>query len=317
MTRFRTLIVILLVALGIVAYMSVYIVHERDQALILQFGKVVKIEKQPGVHFKTPFVQTVQFFDRRVLDYDAATWEIPTSDQKQVVVDTFARFRIADPLKFYQTARTINQFEQNLKSIMNANTAATFARVDLATLLTPRRAELMSEITAQVAKEVVAFGVELLDVRMKRLDLPQENSEAIFRRMETQRRQEAIRIRAEGEREAKRIRADADKRSRIIRANAERISEITRGEGEAEAQEIYNKTYGQDPEFFEFWVSMNAMRQTLTSGTTQYVGPADGDFFRFFGNMSGSPKTTQPNETSPSTTPPERPAAVRRVEPTR
>jgi membrane protease subunit HflC len=298
MSRLRIILVVLLVAIGIVAYLSVYIVHERDQALILQFGKVVKVEKKPGLHYKWPFVQTVQFFDRRVRDYDAAAWEIPTSDQKQVVVDTFARYRIVNPLKFHQTARSTSQFEQNLRSIMNATTAAVFARVDLSTLLTPRRAELMEEITKTVRKEVAAFGVNLIDVRVKRLDLPPDNSEAIFRRMETQRRQEATRIRAEGERQAKAIRADADKKSRIIKADAERKSEIIRGEGEAKAQETYNKAYGQDPKFFEFWVSMNALRDSLTSDTTRYIGPADGDFFRFFGNMTGEPTGAQKEKTA-------------------
>lgn len=288
MSRLRIFLVVLLVAAGIVAYLSVYIVHERDQALILQFGKVVKVEKEPGIHFKWPFVQTAQFFDRRVRYYDAAAWEIPTSDQKQVLIDTFARYRIVNPLLFHQTARAVSQFEQNLRSIMNATTAAVFARVDLSTLLTPRRSELMTEITQTVHKQVEAFGVNLIDVRVKRLDLPTENSEAIFRRMETQRRQEATRIRAEGARQAKAVRADADKKSRIIKADAERKSQIFRGEGEAKAQETYNKAYGQDPKFFEFWIAMNALRQSLNSETTRYVGPADGDFFRFFGNMSGT-----------------------------
>lgn len=297
MSRTRTLLVILLVAIGIVAYLSVYIVHQRNQALILQFGKVVKAEKKPGLHFKWPFVQTVQFFDRRVLDYDAAAWEIPTSDQKQVVVDTFARYRIINPLKFYQSAHSVSQFEQNLRSIMNATTAAVFARVDLSTLLTPRRAELMDEITKTVHKEVEAFGVNLIDVRVKRLDLPPENSEAIYRRMETQRRQEATRIRAEGDRDSKRIHAEADKKARIIKADAERKSEITRGEGEAQAQATYNKAFSRDPKFFEFWISMNALRDALKGDNTRYVGPASGDFFRFFNNMSGNPTETTKEKT--------------------
>lgn len=295
MSRTSTALTVLLVVIGIVGYLSVYIVHERDQALILQFGKFVKVEKQPGIHFKLPFVQTVEFFDRRVRDYDAAAWEIPTKDQKQVVVDTFARYRVVKPLVFYQTARGITQFEQNLRSIMNATTAAVFARVDLATLLTPQRADLMAEITRTVHNEVAAFGVDLIDVRVKRLDLPTENSEAIFRRMTAQRGQEATRIRANGERQAKAVRANADKRARIIKADAGRKSQIIRGEGEGKAQEIYNKAYGRDPKFFEFWISMNALRETLTSNTTKYIGPADGDFFRFFRNMTGTElERTQP-----------------------
>lgn len=289
MPRTRVFLIALLVILGIVAYSSVYTVHERDQALVLQFGKVVKLEPKPGLHFKMPFVQTVQSFDRRVLDLDVPPEEMPTLDQKQTVVDMMARYRITNPLQFFQAAKTTENFEKQLVGFISSGTRAVFGEINLADLLTAKRAGLMQEIAKRVRAEIDnKYGVELIDVRLKRLDLPPQNSKAIFRRMESQRRQEAIGIRAEGERDAKRIRADADKDGRIIKAEAERKSQVLRGEGEATAQAIYNKAYGQDPKFFQFWISMNAMRISLTNGTTRYIGPADGDFFRYFGNINGT-----------------------------
>lgn len=289
MGRARFLIIVLVAAAVIGGLMSVFTVSERQQAIVLEFGRFKETVTQPGIHFIPPWY-SVQYYDRRVLDYDVEASEIPTSDQKQVVVDTFARYRIIDPLKFFQTARTMPQFEQNLKSIVVSNVAAVFGQVDMLTLLTPRRAELMGQIATRVGQQAEAFGVEIVDVRVKRLDLPTQNSEAIFRRMETQRRQEATRIRAEGERDAKRVRADADKQSRVIAADAERRAQILRGEGEGQAQEIYNKAFGQDPEFFEFWLSMNVLRDTMKKEDTRYVGPARGEVFKYFGSMTGEPE---------------------------
>lgn len=284
-------LIALVLILGIVGFSSVYTVRETDQGLVLEFGKYVRKVDKPGLHFKIPFVQSVQFFDKRVLDYDIEANEIPTSDQKQAVVDTFVRYRITDALEFFKRARTERNFQSTLKRVVSSSVQAVFARVDLATLLTPRRAALMEQVSARVRKELNEFGVRVIDVRVKRIDLPRQNSEPIYRRMETQRRQEATLIRAQGERDAKRIRADAEKRSRLIRADATRRASILRGQGEALAQQIYNKAYGQDPEFFRFWVSMNAMKESLKSKNTRYVGPADGQFFDYFKRMMPKPGT--------------------------
>jgi membrane protease subunit HflC len=223
-----------------------------------------------------------------VLDYEVDLGEIPTGDQKQLLVDAFVRYRIVDPLKFYNTARSTVAFEARgsvqkglLPAIVEAEVRAVFGRVDLATLLTPKRAELMSEITRRVRAQADNWGVEMIDVRIKRLDLPRQNSNAVIERMETQRRQEAVKIRAEGDKESQRITAEADKRVRIILAEADKKSQILRGEGEGKAQEIYNKAFGADAEFFEFWQCMITVREGLALGT-RYVGTPSGDIlFQF------------------------------------
>jgi membrane protease subunit HflC len=280
-------IIIALVVGGFAALSSVYTVHQAKQALVLQFGNVKRLVAEPGLHFKIPMVQDIVYFDKRVLDFDARAEEVPTLDQKQLVVDAFARYRIVDPLLFFQTVNNELGMEVRLGNVINANLRATFGEVGLATLMTPERARLMQIIADLVKEQSVEFGIDVIDVRIKRIDLPDENSQAIFRRMQTQREQEARKIRATGEKESKRIRAEADKAVTIIEAHAERSGQILRGEGEAEAQATYNDAYGRDQEFFDFWVSMKAMSEGLSGETTRYVGPPEGDFFRFFGDVSG------------------------------
>lgn len=288
MTKTRIAVAVLVVILGIVGLSATYTVNERDQALVLQFGKVVKIERTPGLHFKLPFIQTVTYFDRRVLDFDIEPREIPTSDQKQAIVDTFVRYRIVDALAFFQRARTQEFFDSALNRIVRAAVSNEFADVDLATLLTPRRIQLMERITSKVKEETKNFGVNILDVRVKRVDLPEQNSQPIVKRMETQRRQEAIRIRAEGERDARRIRAEADKRSRVLKADADRRSEVLRGQGEALAQETFNKAVGQDLDFYRFWLAMSEYRKVFTQGERKtFVLDPDNPFLRFFFDING------------------------------
>jgi membrane protease subunit HflC len=265
--------------LGIVALSSYFTVREAQQAIVLELGRFVRVEPRPGLHFKLPFIQSVLYFDKRVLDVEADLGEIPTKDQKQTLVDTYARYRIVDTLKFYQTADTPERFEARggrLDVLIKSNVREVFGRVDLATLLTAKRAEVMREITKRVQGELDRFGVEVIDVRIKRIDLPQQNADAVQQRMETQRRQEAIKIRAEGDKESQRIRADADKQVRVIRAEAEQKANILRGEGEGTAQEIYNRAFGQDKEFFEFWQCMQTVRDGLSSGT-RLVGMPSAD----------------------------------------
>lgn len=270
------------VALGIIGMSATFVVQEQDQALVLAFGRFVRVEQQPGLHFKYPWpFQEVRYFDKRVLDFEADLGEINTSDQKQTLVDTYTRYRITDPLKFFQTAGTIENFESRredapLNALIRSNVREAFARVDLATLLTAKRAEVMKDITKRAFADFSRFGVDVLDVRLKRIDLPPQNREAVQQRMETQRRQEAIRIRAEGDKEAQRIRADADKQVRVLRAEAEQKANILRGEGEGTAQEIYNKAFGQDKDFFEFWQCMQTVRDGLSTGT-RFVGTPSAD----------------------------------------
>ena len=281
---------LVVVVLGVLLFDSVYTVHEREQALVLQFGETKAVVPEAGIHFKMPFVQNVVYFDERILDFDAKTEEVPTRDQKQLVVDAFSRYRIVDPLEFFKTVNNEQGMELRLGNIINANLRAVFGEETLATLMTPKRSELIKAIAVRVKEQARSFGIDVIDVRIKRVDLPDENSQAVFRRMQTQREQEARKIRAEGQKEAKRIRTDADKQQTIIQAHAQKKGDILRGEGEAKAQNTYNAAYGQDRDFFDFWISMNALSEGLKGETTSYIGPPEGDFFRFFSDQSGQKK---------------------------
>ena len=280
---------ILAIVIGITAFSSLFVIRENEQALILQFGNPQKQVDDAGLNFKTPFIQDVIYFDKRILDYDASAAEIPTLDQKQLVVDAFARYKIIDPLKFYQTVATESIAESQLNNIINSNLRDSFGKQLFTKLMTETRAKLMAEISKKVDTAMRSLGIEVIDVRIKRVDLPEENSQAIFRRMQTQREQEARRIRAEGDRKAREIRADADKQQRVIVAEAKKTSEILRGEGDAIATKLYNDAFGRDRDFFDFYRSLQAMRTGLTGDTTSYVGPPKGEFYRFFkGESLGS-----------------------------
>lgn len=243
---------ILIIVAGFIGFSSVFTVRQDEQALVLQLGEPIRTVKDAGLHFKLPLIQNVQKFDKRVLDFDADTEEVPTRDQKQLVVNAFARYRIVDPLLFFQTVNNEGGMEVRLGNVINANLRAVFGEVELARLLTQERADLMQVIAQRVNEQGKPFGINVIDVRIKRVDLPEENSQAIYKRMQTQREQEARKIRAEGAAEAKRIRADADKQQTIVVANAQKQADILRGEGEAEAQRIYNDAYGRDENFFDF-----------------------------------------------------------------
>jgi membrane protease subunit HflC len=271
----------------VIGLSSVFTVNEREQVLVLQFGEVKRLVNQPGLHFKLPLIQNTVYYDRRVLDYDARSQEVPTRDQRQIVVNAFARYRILDPLRFFQRVNNEQRMDEQLQSIIYSHLYAEFGKIDLATILTPERANLMRRIADEVKKQAADYGIEVLDVRFKRVDLPEENTQAIVRRMQTQREQEARRIRAEGDKDSRTIKADADKQARVIKAEANKRAEILRGEGDGLAQKIYNQAYGRDPAFFDFWATMNSYRDSLDRDNTRYVGPADGDFFRFFGDIEG------------------------------
>ena len=267
---------------GILAFSSLFVIREDEQALILQFGNPQRQMNDAGLHVKIPFIQNIIYFDKRILDYDASAAEIPTLDQKQLVVDAFARYRIIDPLKFYQTVATESIAEGQLNNIINSNLRESFGKELFTRLMTESRALLLTDISKKVDEAMRGLGVQVIDVRIKRVDLPEENSQAIFRRMQTQREQEARRIRAEGDKFAREIRADADKQQRVIVAEAKEKSEILRGQGDAIATKLYNEAFGRDREFFDFYRSLQAMRTGLTGDSTSYVGPPRGEFYRYF-----------------------------------
>ena len=268
-------------AILIVLFSTAYTVSEIEQKLIVQFGNPKYLVNEPGLHFKFPWRDQVAF-DKRVLNYDADAQEVPTEDQKQLLVDAFARYRITDPLRFYQTVRNENGVRARLARVLNSHLRGELGKVPLGRVLTEARSKIMMDITNLVNADAQDFGIEVIDVRMKRVDLPKENSLAIFRRMGTQREQEARRIRAEGERDARIIRAEADKQSRVIVAEAKRQARVLRGEGEAEAEGIYRNAYSRDAQFFNFYRSMDAMRIALDNEKTSYVGPPSMNFFKLF-----------------------------------
>jgi membrane protease subunit HflC len=283
----------------IVALSSMFVVNQYQIALVLQFGQARRVinepgKNEPGLKFKIPFVENVVYFDKRVLNFDTPSEEVPTVDQKQLIVEGFAKFRITDPLLFFQTVRDELGVQARLRSIISSNLRRALGDVPMAVVLTDRRPQIMKDMTVAVNQQAEGFGIKVLDVRVKRIDLPLENSKAIFARMRTQREQEARRIRAEGVRDAQTISAEADKEKVVILAKASQQAEILRGEGDGTATATYNAAYGRDPVFFDFYRSMQALTAGLPANNTTYVGPANGEFFRYFGGEAGKPKATPP-----------------------
>ncbi len=271
---------------------SVFTVHQSRQALILQFGNPVRVVREPGLHFKVPFIQQVEFFERRVLDHDAPAVELILGDQKRLVVDAFTRYRIADPLRFRQAVGSEALFRQRLEPTVFAALRSVLGETSLIDVLSKDRVALMGRIRDEANKALARFGVEVVDVRIKRADLPAENSQAIFRRMQTEREREAKELRAQGAEIAQRIRARADRERRVLIAEAQRRAEILRGEGDAEAIRIFAEASGQDVDFFKFYRTMQAYRQALGDGNTSIVMSPESDFFRFFGSpglVDGTP----------------------------
>ncbi len=270
-----------------ILYNSLYTVPQWKQALVLQFGKPVSVVTEPGLHFKLPIVQDVALFDRRVLEFDAPKEEIIASDQKRLVVDAFTRYRIVNPLKYFQTVNNETVVRTRLAAIVNASIRQALGSVRLNDIISGERAALMNQIRDIVNGEADDFGIDVIDVRIKRADLPDENSEAVFRRMQTEREREAKELRAEGAEEAQKIRAVADRDKVILVANAKKTAQITRGQGDSEAVRIFADAFGQDVEFFSFYRSMEAYREALGSDDTTMVLSPDSEFFRFFGKVPG------------------------------
>jgi len=289
--RISVVAIILIVAAVLVTISAAFIVDQREQALVLQFGEPIRVIQEPGLNFKAPFIQQVVRFDKRLLDYDNAPEEVIASDQKRLVVDAFARYHIVDALKFYQTVGSERALRPRLGSVINSTLRQVLGTVPLQQVVSEKRGDLMLQIRDIVRKEASAFGIRVEDVRIKRADLPEENSEAIYRRMQTERQQEAAELRAKGAEEAQKIRAEANRQKVVIVAEAERNSQILRGEGEGEMNRIFADAFGRDAEFFSFYRSMQAYREALVGDDTTMVLSPDSDFFRYFGAL-----TTDPSE---------------------
>ena len=264
---------------------ALFTVEQREQALVLQFGEPKRVIQEPGLFAKWPLIQDVVFFDKRLLDYDAPAEEVIASDQKRLVVDAFARYRIVNPLLFYQTVRDESVLRPRLGNIINTNLRRVLGTVPLEALVSKDRGDLMRRIAASVRSEAAPFGISVEDVRIKRADLPAANSEAVFRRMQTERQQEAAELRALGDQQARRIRAEADREKVVIVADAEKDGQILRGEGEGEMNQIFAESFGRDPEFFAFYRSMQAYQEALSGDDTTMVLSPDSEFFRYFGDF--------------------------------
>ncbi len=278
---------VILVAVVVVGSSALFTVHQANQALVLQFGEPRQVVTSPGLHVKLPFVQEVIYFDRRVLEFDAPKEEIIASDQKRLVVDAFARYRITDPLLFFQTVNNEAVVRTRLAAIINASIRQALGGVPLEHIISGERASLMTQIRYIVNGEASDFGIEIIDVRIKRADLPEANSEAVYQRMQTERQREAKELRAQGAEEAQKIRAVADRDKVVIIAEAQKQSQITRGEGDGEAIRIFADAFGKDVEFFAFYRSMEAYKNALGQSDTTMVLSPDSEFFRFFGDITG------------------------------
>ena len=273
------------VAIAATLFFSIFIVKEVNQAIVLQFGDPKRILLKPGLNFKIPFIQNVVFLDKRILNLDTPPEEVIASDQKRLIVDAFARFQIVDPLKFYISVGNERVARSRLSTIINSRIRNVLGQQELQTLLSQDRTKQMSLIQEGVNNEAENFGISIVDVRIKRADLPQANSDAIFRRMQTEREREAKEFRAKGAEMAVTITSTADKEVTVILADAQKKSEIMKGEGDGLKNKIFADAFGQDPEFFAFYRAMQAYQKALIGGETSMILSPDSEFFKFFGNI--------------------------------
>ena len=277
------------VVIGVLFFQSVIIVKETNQAIVLQFGDPKKIITNAGLNFKLPFIQNVVYLDKRVLNLDNPPEEVIASDQKRLIIDAITRFQIVDPLKFYISVGNERVARSRLSTIINSRIRGVLGTQDLATLLSTERTKQMSIIKNDVNEEAKSFGIKIIDVRIKRADLPPANSDAIYKRMQTERQREAKEFRAQGAEIAAKITSTADKDVTVLLANAKKQSEIMKGEGDGQRNKIFADAYGRDPQFFAFYRAMQAYETALIGGETSLVLSPDSAFFKFFG------KTFKPN----------------------
>ena len=291
----RTGLVVLAALVAVALYASTFVVTQTQQALVLQLGRVrTVIGNDPGLHFKVPFIETVVTFEKRVLDLDLPVQAILSADRQNLEVDAFARYRIVDPLKFYQTVNNIQLANQRLSSFTNASMRNALARASRDAIVRTERAPLMNRIQDDVNKQAQNLGVEILDLRLTRVDLPGANSQAVYQRMQTERQQEAANLRAQGNERAAGIRARADRDVVVVLAEAQRKAEELRGFGDGEKNRILAEAFGRDPEFFSFYRSMQAYEAGLKGSDTRIVMSPNSDFFRFFKDPSGKGADARP-----------------------
>ncbi|MBW6401765.1 protease modulator HflC [Roseomonas sp. HJA6] len=280
-----------LAAAAVTLASSLFTVHQTQQVLITQLGDPIRVIEQPGLHWKLPFIQSVITFDRRLLDFDAPGEEVILGDQRRLIVDSFTRYRITNPLRFYQT---VGATEQGIRARLNSIVSSSLRRVlgnePLLSVLSTDRPRIMGEIRGQVNTEARQFGIEVVDVRIRRADLPEENTQAILSRMQSERERVAREARAEGAEVAQRIRAGAERERTVLLAEAQAQSDVLRGQGEQEAIRTVAEAFSRDLRFFDFWRSMQAYREAFSDGNARMVMTPDSQFFRFFRGSSGEPE---------------------------
>jgi membrane protease subunit HflC len=273
----------------IVGYSSIFTVSQTQQALVVRLGRPVDVVSVPGLNFKAPFIDTVINIDKRILDLENPSQEVIASDQKRLVVDAFARYRIKNALRFYQSIGSIQAANIQLTTLLNAALRRVLGEVTFINVVRDEREGLMTRIRDQLDREADQYGIQVVDVRIRRADLPEQNSLAVYKRMQTEREREAQEFRAQGGQKAQEIRSKADREAVVIVADANSTAEQTRGVGDAERNRLFAEAYGRDPEFFAFYRSMSAYETGLRSNDTRFLLRPDSEFFRFFANPSGHP----------------------------
>lgn len=286
MARIFTILLVIVAAVGIVAALdSPFTVHQTQQALVVRLGEIKRVVQTPGLQFKVPFVESAVLLDRRILDLDTDPEEVLTLDQKRLIVDAFARFKIVDPSKFFQSVNNEFNARERLSRLFNTSVRTVLAEREFATLLTGERADSMLKIREDVNGKAGELGIEIVDVRIRRADLPEENSQAVFGRMRAERDREAKEARAQGQEISQRIRSRADKEAQVLLAEARRDADIIRGEGDAERNRIFADAFGRDEDFFAFYRAMQAYEAALKGEDTTLVLSPDSEFFRYFGSI--------------------------------
>ena len=278
---------ILLFVVVIIGYSSVFTVAQTEQVLVVRLGEPVRVVTEPGLNFKAPFIDSVISIDKRILDLENPSQEVIASDQKRLVVDAFARYRIKNALRFYQSVGSIQAANIQLTTLLNAALRRVLGEVSFITVVRDERETLMTRIREQLDREADQYGIQVVDVRIRRADLPEQNSQAVYDRMKTERQREAAEFRAQGGQKAQEIRSRADREATVIVAEANSTAEQVRGVGDAERNRLFAEAYGRDPDFFAFYRSMSAYETGLRSADTRFLLRPDSDFFRFFANPAG------------------------------
>ena len=285
---------LLLLTVLVVGYSAMFTVSQTEQVLLVRLGEPVRVVTEPGLHFKAPFVDSVIGIDKRILDLENPSQEVIASDQKRLVVDAFARYRIKDALRFYQSVGSIQAANIQLTTLLNASLRRVLGEVTFIQVVRDEREQLMARIRDQLDKEAGGYGISVVDVRIRRADLPEQNSQAVYQRMQTERQREAAEFRAQGGQKAQEIRAKADREATVIIAEANSSAEQIRGQGDGERNRLFANAYNQDPAFFAFYRSMTAYVNGLKSNDTRFLLRPDSEFFRFFASPGGKPQVSAP-----------------------